>query len=363
MERASHPIWTATGPERRLTQDAVELLIEALSDDICSLKPIRSDSRIKIYKGVGLLTPRLAPFTPAPSQLSSIKNYCVSVTLYITRPKALKLSKGQFHILALFGISTAYAFISNVILKPMLPDSTILGASFYDASAIPLPKEVPDPTAELITCDDPLHLDVSMFATPAQPPDQRYDCCVLAPGVWWSYRECSIYYLCMDTTLLALCPSGWRCRSLCGILARLLNHREGCGLCQFEGHVDALNASSEPSNIPPESCLCWAPCLWRKAGQRDLPVEGDHVLFRVLFMDAVDRIRLPGSPRNPKITNNISDVISGIGSDGRQIPANGAGWNLVVLDENITKALICSCVHLRRLCMDSPPSDNISTTD
>ncbi|AQX83358.1 tegument protein UL16 [Canid alphaherpesvirus 1] len=345
-------LWTGSSSDRRLTIEAVELLTDALSEDICSLRLIRSDSRIKIYKGLVILSSKLAPFLPALDK-NNIDKYYTSIMFYFTKPKALKLDRGQFHVLILTGPSTAYAIISNVIMKPISEDNLIYTAMFFDATSVTLPQTLPDISSETIPSEISIRVDVNTFTKPAKVPDYKYDCCVISPGVWWSFRESTIYYLCMDASLLALCPSGWKGRSLGVVLSRLLNHKEGCNTCLNVEHVDALN-SLVSINLQPESCLCFAPCLWRKALQRDINVEGDSSMFRVLFMDTITRVRLSGTKRNPKITENLGEILTGIGKNDKQIPVNGAGWNLVMLDDNIAKGIICGCPHLRRICTQEP---------
>ncbi|QBN85135.1 tegument protein UL16-like protein [Phocid alphaherpesvirus 1] len=353
MANSTITLWTGPTSDRRLTEEAVELLTDALSEDVCSLRLIRSDSRIKIYKGLGFLSSKLAPFIPAPDK-NTIDKYYTTIMFYFTKPKALKLERGQFHVLILTGQSTVYAIVSNVILKSISEDNILYSAIFFDATSVTLPAILPDISSEAIPSEISIHVDVNAFSKPAKTPDHKYDCCVISPGVWWSFRECTIYYLCMDASLLALCPSGWKGRSLGVVLSRLLNHKEGCETCSNIEHVDALN-SLVNINLQPESCLCFAPCRWRKALQNEISVDGDSSMFRVLFMDTVTRVRLFSTKRNPKITENLGEVLTGIASNDQQIPVNGAGWRLVMLDENIARGVICGCPHLRRLCTQEPP--------
>nr|AMB15530.1 tegument protein [Equid alphaherpesvirus 1] len=344
---------SASSPNRQLTPEAVNCLTEALTEDVAVLRLIRSDPRVKIFMAVSVLTPRLARFAPPPPKLTHTAK-CAVIMIYLTRPKALALQPKQFHMLVTFNKASVYSLVVRVKTKPFPVGTQRFRAVFQDPEFIGLPSDIPDPAAENIPTEINDRLDVSNFATPAQPPKDKYDCCVLAPGVWWSNANKAIYFLQMDVALLALCPAGWKARGLGIILGRLLNHQEGCATCRFTEHSDPLNATAD-SMATPESCLCWAPCLWRKAHQRELTVEGDRYLFRVLFMDAVERVRLTGLRRSPKITANLADLVVGIGPHGQQIPVNNAGWKLVALDADISRLIVCGCYALRYIC---PPTNS-----
>ncbi|AAC59563.1 tegument protein UL16 [Equid alphaherpesvirus 4] len=343
-------IWegSSLSPNRQLTIEAANCLTEALTEDIAVLRLIRSDPRVKIFMAVSVLTPRLARFAPPQSKLTHTAK-CAVIMIYLTRPKALALQPKQFHVLVTFSKSSVYSLVMRVKTKPFPISPQRFCGVFQDPEPIGLPSDVPNPATENIPTEINDRLDVSNFATQTQPPKDKYDCCVLAPGVWWYKAQKAIYFLQMDEALLALCPAGWKARGLGIILGRLLNHQEGCSTCRFTEHSDPLNATAD-SVATPESCLCWAPCLWRKSRQRELKVEGDRYLFRVLFMDAVERVRLTGLRRSPKITADLADLVVGIGSHGQQIPVNSAGWKLVALDANISKLIVCGCYSLRYLC-------------
>ncbi|AIL02964.1 tegument protein UL16 [Equid alphaherpesvirus 3] len=342
-----------TGADRKLTHEAARRLAEALTEDVAALRLVRGDPRVKIFRAVSVLSPRLAPFVPPPPPKMSHASKCAAVTIYLTRPKALALQPKQFHALVVFGQDAAYSLVVRVKSRPLFQGAHRFRVVFQDASPVPSPADVPDPAAETVPAEVSEQIDVSAFATPAEAPEEKYDCRVLAPGVWWSTARQTIYFLQMDAALLALCPAGWRARGLGIILGRLVNHPEGCSACRFAAHADPLNAAVE-SAATPESCLCWAPCLWRKAGQREISVSGDCHLFRVLFMDAVERVRLTGLRRSPKITPDLADVLVGLGPHGQQIPVNSSGWKLAVLDPDISRLLVCGCTALRYLCLDGP---------
>ncbi|QPI70157.1 tegument protein UL16 [Equid herpesvirus 6] len=350
--------WDAapTGPDRKLAPEAARRLAEAHTEEVAALRLVRGDPRDKIFRGDSVLGPRLAPFVPPPPPKAGRAARCAAVAVYLTRPKALALQPKQFHALVVFGPDAAYSLVVRDKSRPLFPGAHRFRIVFQDAAPVAAPADVPDPAAEAVPTENSEQVDVSDFATPAEPPEERYDCRVLAPGVWWSVPRQTIYFLQMDAALLALCPAGWRARGLGIVLGRLVNHPEGCAACRLAEHADPHNAAIE-SAATPESCLCWAPCLWRKAGQREIAVDGDRHLFRVLYMDAVERVRLAGMRRGPKNTADLSEVLVGLGPHGQQIPANSSGWKLVALDPDDSRLLVCGCATLRYLCPDGSRGD------
>ncbi|AVT50764.1 tegument protein UL16 [Cervid alphaherpesvirus 2] len=322
------------------------LLARALTEELGCLHLVRSDSRVKIYVAVatlGRLLARLAP--PEAAGPGGV----VRVTLYITRPRQLELPPRHFHVLALFGAAAgARACVAAVRTRALVPGSTRVRAALRDAVAVPAPADLPDPGAEALPPAPAERVDPFAHTAFARPPRDAADCFAVAPGVWWSYAERRLYLVQMDEALLALCPAGWRSRSLGGVLGRLLSHPEGCAACAARWHVDALNADAEPG--PCDACPCAAPCLWRKARRRDVPVAGDSSLFRVLFAGAVARVRLLDARRRPRITGAVSELLAGVGERGEAVPVNGAGWQLRVMDPDVARLLACSCRALRSVC-------------
>ncbi|QBM10885.1 Capsid-binding protein UL16 [Caprine alphaherpesvirus 1] len=322
-------------------------LARALTEELGCLRLVRSDSRVKIYAGVATLGRLLARLAP-PGGGADGPGPAVRVTVYITRPRSLELPPRHFHVLALFDGARAHACIASVRTRALVPGSARVRAVFGDAVAVPAPADVPDPSAETIPPEPAEHLDPYAFTAFARPPRDSADCFEVAPGVWWSYADRRLYLLQMDEALLALCPAGWRSRSLGGVLGRLLSHPEGCATCAAGWHIDALNARTAPSAC--DACPCAAPCLWKKARRRDVPVAGDSSLFRVLFADAVARVRFLGSRRHPRIASAPSDILTGIGPGSESVPATGAGWQLRVMDDDVARLLACNCRALRSAC-------------
>ncbi|AFV53404.1 tegument protein UL16 [bovine alphaherpesvirus 1] len=321
------------------------LLARALTEELGCLHLVRSDSRVKIYVAVATLGRLLARLV-SPEDASP--GAAVRVTLYITRPRSLELPPRHFHVLVLFGGAVARACVAGVRTRALVPGSTRVRAVFRDAVAVPAPADLPDPSAEVVPPAPAEHVDPFAFTAFARPPRDAADCFQLAPGVWWSYADRRLYLVQMDEALLALCPAGWRSRSLGGVLGRLLSHPEGCAACTAKWHIDALNAAPEPGAC--DVCPCAAPCLWKKARRQDVPVAGDSSLFRVLFTDAVARVRILGSRRRPRITGALPELLAGVGPRGEAVPVNGAGWQLRVMDDDVTRLLASSCRAMRSVC-------------
>ncbi|QOL71488.1 UL16 [anatid alphaherpesvirus 1] len=318
----------------------------ALNTQVCSWRLIRSDSRIKIMIAITALGDRLCAFAPPLEDRE--RAAMVEIILYLTRPKALALPSGTFHAVFIVNRSSMYAAIAAIHIEALNQSGTLFSLLFSSVETTPPPPEVPDPSTEIMPQAPASILNLEDHTENITPPRDPHNCRMVSVGAWWSFPKRRLYYLRMDTPLLAICPAGWKARTLGDVLARLVDHTPGCETCiSGHDHVDSYNAIWKPGEVA-EACLCKGPCLWLKSKQRDMIVEGDVSMCRVLFMDAVDTIRLV-SNRNPRISANLAEVISAFGS-ARQVPVNAAGWHLVALSEIASSIMISGCARLRRLC-------------
>nr|WEY31932.1 hypothetical protein [Suid alphaherpesvirus 1] len=313
----------------------------ALTEDFAAWRLLRSDSRVKVYAALAVVGARLAAVAPGAAT--------VAARVYLTRPRALRLAQGRFHVVVLPN-DAAYALVAAVTTTTLRGSGgELVRLTLGDASLEALPADLP--VAEPVPAAPVSRLDLDAAEPVAAAPAGRRDCVVLAPGAWWARGR--VYFLQMDPRLLALCPAGWRARHLGAVLAGLLSPRDDdggscCRECRVE-HVDALNATPHPDGAA-APCLCAAPCLWRQADKRELRAS-DSGLFRVLFLDAVRFVRM--LPRR-KIVDVASELIGGLDARGRHVVVNDAGWRLVALDPDASRALVCGCPLLRALC--DPPA-------
>ncbi|ASW27092.1 tegument protein UL16 [Beluga whale alphaherpesvirus 1] len=320
---------------------AVRAVADALYEDLAGVRLVRADSRVKIYAAATVLSKPLSELLP-PGPAGTL----VRVMLYVTRPRALGLPPGRFHVLAVFNATAAFAFTAHVRARARL-GGALLQMRFADAERTEPPEGLPDVAAEDAAPDPEPAFDVCAFAAPGRPP-RTDDCVAVAPGAWWSFAERKLYFLRMDEPLLSLCPAGWRARDLGAVLHRLLSHPEGCEECRPPPHIDTVNLGAEEA--APDACVCAAPCLWRKARQREVPVAGDGDLFRVLFLDRVAVVRFLVPRGRAKVVRSPSDLIVGLDGHLNPVPVNDAGWRLVEVDRVAANVLICGCPRLRVAC-------------
>ncbi|AAG27218.1 unknown [Cercopithecine alphaherpesvirus 9] len=333
---------------RILTPCAAERLTNALTLDMGLWKSVLTDSRVKIIRSTAFITSKIAPFIPPPT-LDSQHPGVIIATVYITRPRQLNLPQKHFHVIVNFNYEISYCLTALLRIYPIDGMDNVVGATFGEPTALALPECIPDPRADPTPVSNDAYVNLNNYLQAPRLPKNVYACKMLSPGVWWSDEKKRLYVLAMDSQLLGLCPAGWQTRILGAVLGRLLSHSNGCSECYGRKHVGSLLATPTVPNHT-ESCVCWAPCMWRKAGRRDLKVQGDIGNTQVLFMDAVTSIRIISSNKNPRITSNLSDIISGTNISGMSIPANVSGWQLYMFGESVSRAIINGCALLQRLC-------------
>ncbi|AAF66751.1 UL16 [Gallid alphaherpesvirus 2] len=282
----------------------------------------------------------------------------VEIFMYLTRPKNLYLSRKEFHILFLANGTRAYSVTATLRIHPILHEGSSADVIFFsNVSSTEAYAIIPDVTSEFLPTTPCIELDIDVFVERTQPPDDPHNCIPISIGVWWSFSKRRFYYLRMEESLLAICPAGWQQRSLSATLAKFINHESGCRECRehCDLHIDAYNVLWECGSFG-HTCLCRGPCMWIKARQRDLLVEGDKSLGCVLFMDMVNSVRLITNPSTEtRITERLEDVIvAGVGYSN--IPVNSCGWHLVCLPEIWSAIMIQGCIRLTRLCNDRQPN-------
>ncbi|ARD71338.1 tegument protein UL16 [Columbid alphaherpesvirus 1] len=330
-------------------------LVKALNDRKCVWRVIRADPRIKIMVCLTALEANLSAYAPPISDDPEQARW-VEILLYITRPRSMNLPQESFHVVFIVNRSRAYAAVADLNLIPTLGDDSPDAIFFEDVDPLDPPTNMPDPSTEDFPSFPHADVDLDAIAERAKPPSDPYNCLALSVGAWWSPSQRRIYYLRMETSLLALCPAGWRDRSLGATLARLLNHEHGCWECRRQHeHIDAYNAIRIPGSLG-LSCLCFGPCMWSKARQRDLSVQGDPSICQVLFLDNVDAVRITETTNGPSITGSLGAVI-GPGGSARRVPVNATGWHLAALPETWSMAMIRGCSRLSRLCSPSTAAD------
>nr|AIH07155.1 ORF44 [Human alphaherpesvirus 3]ANS13507.1 ORF44 [Human alphaherpesvirus 3]ANS13581.1 ORF44 [Human alphaherpesvirus 3]AVY51210.1 ORF44 [Human alphaherpesvirus 3]QWE79399.1 ORF44 [Human alphaherpesvirus 3] len=340
------PLYTATGAARKLTPEAVQKLCDALTLDMGLWKSILTDPRVKIMRSTAFITLRIAPFIPLQTDTTNIA--VVVATIYITRPRQMNLPPKTFHVIVNFNYEVSYAMTATLRIYPVENIDHVFGATFKNPIAYPLPTSIPDPRADPTPADLTPTPNLSDYLQPPRLPKNPYACKVISPGVWWSDERRRLYVLAMEPNLIGLCPAGWHARILGSVLNRLLSHADGCDECNHRVHVGALYALPHVTNHA-EGCVCWAPCMWRKAGQRELKVEVDIGATQVLFVDVTTCIRIT-STKNPRITANLGDVIAGTNASGLSVPVNSSGWQLYMFGETLSRAIINGCGLLQRIC-------------
>ncbi|SCO83581.1 tegument protein UL16 [Spheniscid alphaherpesvirus 1] len=328
----------------------IDALVSILNHQVCTWRNVRKDSRVKIMVALTSISVQMGPVIVPHDDYD--KALWVEIMLYITRPKALDLPKGKFHLLIIVNRNDHVSMVASLQTKQLGDvQQEIFAITFSEPVKVPLPADIPDPSSEALPTLPAMSLNLDKHTHVTDPPPDPYNCRLISVGAWWSFSERRIYFLQMDSSLLPLCPAGLRTRFLGAILGRLLNHPEGCNTCRSsKDHIDAFNNVWTPGDLA-DACVCSGPCLWKKANQLDITTEGDMGLCQILFMDTVDKVRITCSTRNPRITSNLMDLISGTGSR-KQIPVNAAGWRLATFTSVACKAMICGCPSLKRLCAD-----------
>lgn len=77
----------------------------ALTEDFAAWRLLRSDSRVKVYAALAVVGARLAAVAPGAAT--------VAARVYLTRPRALRLAQGRFHVVVLLN-DAAYALVAAV---------------------------------------------------------------------------------------------------------------------------------------------------------------------------------------------------------------------------------------------------------
>uniref|UniRef100_A0AAU0K7X3 UL16/UL94 family protein n=1 Tax=Anatid alphaherpesvirus 2 TaxID=3080522 RepID=A0AAU0K7X3_9ALPH len=318
-------------------------LANALNDGVCAWRTLRCDSRLTVMTAIAALSPQLAPYAP-PNEGGRLK--WMEVIMYLTRPRAMNLTRNSFHVVFLLNRTSVYAVVAQLRVESTRGSGSPDVVLFSSIEALPRPPGVPDAAAETFPLQPAVDPDVDSLAERVCAPRDPNDCVAVSVGAWWSLRDGRLYYLRMEASLMALCPAGWRDRSLGAILSRLMDHERGCSECRPRDgdHVDACNAVWAPGSMG-SNCLCRGPCMWRKALQRDVSVDGDVSVCQLLFMDAVDSVRIADHENAPKISGCLGDVISAGGASSR-VPVNSSGWHLAALPEMWSRAMIMGCSRL-----------------
>ncbi|RXF50619.1 hypothetical protein EG861_14650, partial [Enterococcus faecalis] len=104
--RAGGPRARAPVPPRVARVGATSAAMEvaaALTEDFAAWRLLRSDSRVKVYAALGVVGARLAAVAPGAAT--------VDARVYLTRPRALRLAQGRFHVVVLLN-DAAYALVA-----------------------------------------------------------------------------------------------------------------------------------------------------------------------------------------------------------------------------------------------------------
>ncbi|QFU14587.1 tegument protein [Psittacid alphaherpesvirus 5] len=320
-------------------------LSEILNTNICAWSRIRHEPLLTVLFARTAWGPRLELFLGPPKNKTSPG---VSCYIYLTKPKEHNLTKGQYFAIIIFDEPYS-VFACHVNVSPILlssPDTFILNVRRLRAAMTGI--DIPDITkeripnkVEIVPCLSELTQTVNVPADPERS-------IVIAPGTWWFLPTNSIYYLRLNDDLKTLCPAGWNKLAFASILTTALGHMETCKLCEREVHVDAFNNLADASETA-FRCPCSVPCRILHERTSEIVPTGDRQLLKLIFAKPVEKIIV--SMSSP-ISANISDVIRGEKSDGRNATVKNTGWSLCRMPPVISRGFLCGCSNMKRACSD-----------
>ncbi|AFR32456.1 tegument protein UL16 [Leporid alphaherpesvirus 4] len=332
-------------PHKSSDVDLCDTTASAAINSLFVWRLVRADDRIKVFRCLMTMTELLGRTMP-PLDDPSRSLFCETF-VYITRPRAMRLAPGVSYAIFIFNRERRYCAATEVraISNPDAPQ--LFSLTFRGVTRASAPDEVPDPSAETLP-EEPAMLDViAGHSEPAPAPPDPTACLALGPGAWWHFPSRRIYRWVLDDGLLPLCPPGWRACTLGRIIARITNHEAPCPDCDPEPHVDSVNALWSGCGIG-DACPCISPCASHKTGRRHIQVRGDVSLCVLLFPVPVTAIFLPGSARQPRISDRLRDVVGGSRNHESVVPLED-GWRLRALSPYASAAFATSCPAISRV--------------
>ncbi|AAG45753.1 UL16 tegument protein [Meleagrid alphaherpesvirus 1] len=348
MDKARRPSDTCDQGFETFCGDMAVNFVNTLNDRACVWRTLRADSRLAVMSTVLALDRSFCMHAPPNTQEHKTK--WVEIFMYLTRPKSLCLCRKAFYILFVINGVRLYSITSTLHIVPLRhKEGSADIIHFSGVSPADLPLVLPDVANEPLPPPPAMVPDIDALAERDRPPEDPDVCITVSIGAWWSISQRKFYYLRMEESLLAICPAGWQQRSLGATLAKFLDHENGCRQCNSHdsSHLDVYGGSWGCGTVG-HACLCKGPCMWMKARQTELPVEGDTSLYCVLFMGMVKSVKLMIA-ENSKITDRLEDIIVA-GGACCNTPVNSCGWHLVSLPTNWSMLMIQGCIKLPRLC-------------